>query len=118
MVFLSFDGTVLEQAVRELLHEERIPCGPLQDQVSELRGYLTPFQDRLHELSTGFQSQLIQTNPVEVTLAPPLMGVLGPVEEDEGYSHIGKPANEVIQKLLCGLVDPVEILDGKNEKPL
>ena len=101
----------------QFLHEEGISCGTLKDQVPKLWGHIAPFQDRLHELSTGFKSQLIKANPVKVGFTPPLVRVLRPVEEDQEYLYLGKPANEIIKEIFCGLIDSVEILNRKDKKP-
>ena len=43
------------------------------------------------------------------------MGVLRPIKDDEEYGGVGKPADQVVEELLGGLVDPVEVLDDNDE---
>ena len=44
-----------------------------------------------------------------------MVRVLGPVKEDQENARVSQPADEVIEKLLGGLVDPVKVLDGEDE---
>ena len=43
------------------------------------------------------------------------MGIFRPVEEDKENAGVREPADEVVQKLFGGLIDPVEVLDHEHE---
>ena len=47
LVVLLPDGAVLQEGVGELLHEEGIAGGPVEDESVELRGHLPSFEDGL-----------------------------------------------------------------------
>ena len=115
LMVLLLDGAVLQEAVGELLHEEGVARGALQDEVPELRGHISPGEDGLHQLCARLEGELIHADLGVVGAAPPGMGELGTVEEDEKDMGIGQPADEVVEKLLGGPVDPVEVLDGDDE---
>ncbi len=87
-----------------------------------------PFLDILRsyfEIKEGEQEFLIKRKMQErlrkfdeklLSILSPLQDLLSLKIEDEEDLGVGQPANEIIQKLLRGLVDPVEVLDGQDER--
>ena len=73
------------------------------------------FEEGPNQLGTGLQRELVQADPVVIGLATPGRGVLGAVEEDQEDGGFGQPADQVVQELLGGAVDPVQVLDDQDE---
>ena len=100
----------------ELLHEEGIARCFREDEVAKLGGHVTFGEDGLDEFGARRQGELIHPDVCVGGSARPAVGILRPVEEDEEDRCIRKPADEVVEELLRGRVDPVEILDHEDKR--
>ena len=99
----------------QLLHEEGVARSLGEDEVAELGDHLPFGEDGLDEFGAGGEGELVHPDGRVRGFAPPAVGVLGPVEEDEEDGGVREPADQVVQELLRGLVDPVEVLDDEDE---
>ncbi len=94
----------------QLLHEKGVsPCSA-QDEFPELGHHFCPLENGPQQLGTTGGWQLIHTDFVVKGFAPPPMGVFRTVEKDQQDPGICQPPDQIVQKLLRGLVDPVKIL--------
>ena len=99
-IILLLYRSVFEKGVRKLLHEERVAGCLREDQFPKLGDDLSFTEDGLDEFGTGREGELIYMESSVVGPVPPAVGILRPVEKDEEYRYVRKPADEVVQKLL------------------
>ena len=99
----------------KLLHEEGVPRCLAQDEVAKLGDDLPFGEDGLDEFGACRDGELIDPDSGVRGLASPSVGVFGSVEDDEEYGGMCEPADEVVQELFRGLVDPVEVLDDEDK---
>ncbi len=44
------------------------------------------------------------------------MGIFGPIKKDKQDSRVRQPPDQIVKKLLRGPIDPVQILNSKNNR--
>ena len=117
-IILFLDGAVLKQGMGKLLHEQRVAGGPVEDQFPQLGHHVSTLQDRCHQFRARARGELPHPDHAVIGFAPPLMGIFGPVEKQEENAGPWEPADHVVQELFRGLVDPVQVFNGQDQRPI
>jgi len=118
LIGLPLNGAVLHQAVRKFLHKQGVPSRFAENKLSQLLDHLAFFQYGLYESGTALGGKLSKTNLYVIGLAHPCVPVFRTVEKNQQNMGVWQPVYQIIQELLGGLVDPVEVLHGQQERSL
>ena len=102
----------------KLLHKERVPPSSCKDEVSQLRHNFSTLQNGLHQLRAALCRKMIQSDPVVIRFAAPLVRVFWPIKNDQQDPCVSHPTDQVIYELLRELIDPVQVLHCNNQGPI
>ena len=117
-MLLPQDGTVLQQAVGQLLDEERIATRLADDEFHQFRIDFPSLEDRLHECRTGLGRKLTRQDLAAAWFAPPVVGVLVSVQKNQEDARLRQRADQVVQESLGDLIDPMQVFHDKDERLL
>jgi hypothetical protein len=113
---LDSEHALLQQRPGDLLDEEGIPLGLLDDELAELRRQFGRLDDGAgHGRHLGLRERL-ERDPDVVAPVAEWMLVAGPVREQEARPRGGDRIDQELEELLGGGVDPVQVLDHEDER--
>jgi len=114
-VLLPQDGTVLQQAVGQLLDEERIATRLADDEFHQFWVDFLFLEDRLHQCRTGLGRKLIRQNLAAVWFSLPVVGVLVSVQKNQEDALFRQRTDQVVQESLRDLIDPMQVFHDEDE---
>ena len=110
--------TLLDQRPHDLLHEEGVALGFLDDQPLERLQACIPAEQRVKHLVGALAPQRIEAQLGVTGAVAPLVMVLGPVVDQHEDARTGDAVHEQVQKFLGLRVDPVQVLEDHHQRLL
>jgi hypothetical protein len=108
----------LDQGADALLQKERIPFGALDEESSQRREARIAAEQGLEELPGTLGRQGVQAHLCVVGLAAPAVFVLRAVVHEEHQPRGREALDQAVEERLCLTVDPVEIFDDGEDRPI
>jgi hypothetical protein len=107
---------LLRHGPRELLEEERISFGLVEDELGHRVGEVPRWEDRVDHGQTVLTGEPVEGELRGVGLVHPRRPVAGSVCAHQKDRRTGEVLDQGDEVVLRRLVDPVEILDGEDQR--